>query len=516
MSTVQDVPMCRLTERMVRSGLVMAWRLATSPTSTSPDLANPTTDGVVRPPSALGMTTGSPASNTATTELVVPRSIPTALAILFPPVPARCGHALFDPTVCPDPSVDPTAVAAGPVAAAIPVPASGRRPPCSYSRDSLPLDSTITITNLSGIQTSFFTVLSQIPVQVVGIRSDHVATGTAPPRSVAVERREPVHRVVRRRSLRAGRVRGPCVGPAPRRRRGPRPAGPPHLPADQGRPHCRADIGRGGQELAAGAPPLAPQRAPLRCPAGPQQEGDVRRVRRRAGQAVAPQLRHPAAGPGTGPRARPGRRPPLPGRAGRRPAAHRVPGRRGGPGHPLLGGRHRPRPAGRGAEERHRPGGGPRQQPARAAQAHRGHRRRRHRRPRGPDRHPLPLPPGRRPVGGLERVPGRPRGGPGRRRGGQPPGRLAPGRGEGPALAEPTLRRLMVWTDRRQRASVPRSPVRTRMTSSTGRIQTFPSPILPVPAVSTIAEATSSTRESSTRTSSRIFGTNSTSYSAPR
>src|SRR6202035_5647134 len=81
MSTVQSVPMCRLTERMVRSGLVMAWRLATSPTSTSPDLANPTTDGVVRPPSALGMTTGSPASRTLTTELVVPRSIPTALGM---------------------------------------------------------------------------------------------------------------------------------------------------------------------------------------------------------------------------------------------------------------------------------------------------------------------------------------------------------------------------------------------------------------------------------------------------
>src|ERR1039458_9236559 len=61
---------------MVRSGLVMAWRLATSPTRTSPDLEKATTEGVVRPPSALGMTTGSPASKTLTTELVVPRSIP--------------------------------------------------------------------------------------------------------------------------------------------------------------------------------------------------------------------------------------------------------------------------------------------------------------------------------------------------------------------------------------------------------------------------------------------------------
>ena len=40
MSIVQLVPMWRLTDRMVRSGLVMAWRLATSPTRTSPDLEN--------------------------------------------------------------------------------------------------------------------------------------------------------------------------------------------------------------------------------------------------------------------------------------------------------------------------------------------------------------------------------------------------------------------------------------------------------------------------------------------
>src|SRR5690606_35579616 len=77
----QSVPMWRLTERMVRSALVTAWRLATSPTSTSPSLPNATTDGVVRAPSALGITTASPASRAETTELVVPRSIPTALGI---------------------------------------------------------------------------------------------------------------------------------------------------------------------------------------------------------------------------------------------------------------------------------------------------------------------------------------------------------------------------------------------------------------------------------------------------
>src|SRR5437660_6381883 len=79
--TVQSVPMWRLTERIVRSTLVTACRFATSPTRTSAFLANATTDGVVREPSALAMTVGSPPSRTATTELVVPRSIPTARAM---------------------------------------------------------------------------------------------------------------------------------------------------------------------------------------------------------------------------------------------------------------------------------------------------------------------------------------------------------------------------------------------------------------------------------------------------
>src|SRR6266576_2256813 len=69
-------PMNRLIEKIVFCGLVTACRLATCPTSRSPSFVNATTDGVVRPPSALGMTTGSPPSITATTEFVVPRSIP--------------------------------------------------------------------------------------------------------------------------------------------------------------------------------------------------------------------------------------------------------------------------------------------------------------------------------------------------------------------------------------------------------------------------------------------------------
>src|SRR6478609_5761886 len=61
---------------MVCLGLVTACRLATWPTRRSPSFVNATTDGVVRPPSELGITTGSPPSITATTEFVVPRSIP--------------------------------------------------------------------------------------------------------------------------------------------------------------------------------------------------------------------------------------------------------------------------------------------------------------------------------------------------------------------------------------------------------------------------------------------------------
>ena len=80
--------MNRLIEKTVFSGLVMDWRLATCPTSRSPLLVNATTDGVVRAPSWLAMTVGCPPSITATTELVVPKSIP----IIFP---IRCVERLL-------------------------------------------------------------------------------------------------------------------------------------------------------------------------------------------------------------------------------------------------------------------------------------------------------------------------------------------------------------------------------------------------------------------------------------
>ena len=71
--------MKRLTENTVFSGLVTAWRLATWPTRRSPSLASPTTEGVVRAPSWFTTTVGWPFSMTATTEFVVPRSIPMTL-----------------------------------------------------------------------------------------------------------------------------------------------------------------------------------------------------------------------------------------------------------------------------------------------------------------------------------------------------------------------------------------------------------------------------------------------------
>src|SRR4051794_11162880 len=76
-------PMNRLIENTVFSGFVTAWRLATWPTSRFPSFVNATTEGVVRAPSELVITTGSPPSITATTELVVPKSMPIILLIFY-------------------------------------------------------------------------------------------------------------------------------------------------------------------------------------------------------------------------------------------------------------------------------------------------------------------------------------------------------------------------------------------------------------------------------------------------
>src|SRR5262245_49899971 len=68
--------MNRLIENTVFWALVTACRLAALPTSRSPLSRNATTEGVSREPSLLVMTTGAAPSITATTELVVPRSMP--------------------------------------------------------------------------------------------------------------------------------------------------------------------------------------------------------------------------------------------------------------------------------------------------------------------------------------------------------------------------------------------------------------------------------------------------------
>src|SRR5262245_29212880 len=74
---------------MVRFGFIVAWRLAGSPTRRSPLSVNATTLGVSRLPSWLAMTLTSPPSMTATTELVVPRSMPMIFSSAMFRAPSR-------------------------------------------------------------------------------------------------------------------------------------------------------------------------------------------------------------------------------------------------------------------------------------------------------------------------------------------------------------------------------------------------------------------------------------------
>ena len=82
MVTVSALPILRLIERTVRSGATTHWLRAGVPTSTSPSGAMPTTDGSKRSP-LTGSSTGAPSSMTASTELVVPRSMPMILSDWF-------------------------------------------------------------------------------------------------------------------------------------------------------------------------------------------------------------------------------------------------------------------------------------------------------------------------------------------------------------------------------------------------------------------------------------------------
>src|ERR1700759_4930053 len=60
----------------------MLWRLAGWPTRTWPSSVKATIDGGVRPPSAFSITLALFLSITATEELVVPRSMPIAFAMI--------------------------------------------------------------------------------------------------------------------------------------------------------------------------------------------------------------------------------------------------------------------------------------------------------------------------------------------------------------------------------------------------------------------------------------------------
>src|ERR1700693_2861963 len=86
-------PMKRLIEKTVLVGLVIACRLATCPTRRSPVLENATTEGVVRFPSALGMTMGSPPSMTATHEDGGVRAIPAGVGEADGAAALHDGHA---------------------------------------------------------------------------------------------------------------------------------------------------------------------------------------------------------------------------------------------------------------------------------------------------------------------------------------------------------------------------------------------------------------------------------------
>ena len=88
--------MNRLIEKTVFSGFVTACRLATCPTRRSSPFVNATTDGVSRLPSGLVMTAGSLPSITATTEFVVPKSIPMILLIFCVPAASHTRWALVD------------------------------------------------------------------------------------------------------------------------------------------------------------------------------------------------------------------------------------------------------------------------------------------------------------------------------------------------------------------------------------------------------------------------------------
>src|SRR6218665_3720835 len=86
-------PIRRLTAYSVFLGLVTAWRLAEAPTRISPSSWEATIEGVVRAPSLFSITRVVLPSMMDTQLLVVPRSMPMILPMVFAPNAEMVGLA---------------------------------------------------------------------------------------------------------------------------------------------------------------------------------------------------------------------------------------------------------------------------------------------------------------------------------------------------------------------------------------------------------------------------------------
>ena len=87
MRNVWSDPILRFAATMVFVGFVTACLRAGSPTKRSPSFVNATTEGNALPPtvapSAAGIMAGLPPIITAAAELLVPRSMPITLLIIY-------------------------------------------------------------------------------------------------------------------------------------------------------------------------------------------------------------------------------------------------------------------------------------------------------------------------------------------------------------------------------------------------------------------------------------------------
>src|ERR1700688_107274 len=79
--TLSSLPILRLMLRTVRSGYKACWLRAGSPTSSSPEAEKPTQEGNIRW-SPGPSTRTRPSTNAATSEFVVPKSIPTIMSFI--------------------------------------------------------------------------------------------------------------------------------------------------------------------------------------------------------------------------------------------------------------------------------------------------------------------------------------------------------------------------------------------------------------------------------------------------